>query len=263
MIGVFLTAALCVAQTDLCAPAGSKMGEMPVGGGQITIIPATVMTALGAQFRAGAGLVVSLQPWSDAHGHGAIVQVEGELEREAVISGARVSGRVSIRQKQGTRDPVELIAGRDFRLGQLALPGVGTVDVGPGVTVSGGYTYDGLVVTIESASAIRAAGLEFAAGRVELRRSTADVTVDGTLARPQQVTGVLLRGRVRGSLKHLKLEEATLADPTELEVLELVPGEAPSGTRVVMQGGRTQLVTSSPITVCGIAIVATATPPPG
>jgi hypothetical protein len=118
VIAILMSAALCVAQTDVCAPERSTItGTVGPTGGRVTITPAAVMTALGAQFSAGVALVVDVQPWSSSDGArrlhlaaGAVSTtvnddvrtVSGTLARSETIAGQQVQrGPVSASSRQG------------------------------------------------------------------------------------------------------------------------------------------------------------------
>lgn len=96
----------CVRLTDVCAPDGATFeGEVQNGyGGTVTITSPTAWRTLGVRFVAKERVVVSVNPWSSSTGErGAVVFVEGVLERPQRLSGVVVTGRVAVMQEQSAR----------------------------------------------------------------------------------------------------------------------------------------------------------------
>jgi hypothetical protein len=258
VIGLLLSSALCVAQTDVCAPASSKIeGSITQMGGQVTITPATAMMALGAEFRAGVALVVTVQPWTSSdHTRGAIVDVRGELDKESLISGARVAGAVRIDQIQGRTAPVQLVEATDLKGGQLSVFSAGTVDVAPGMRLQGHVDLGGGILEITSTQPVHAFGVDLVAGVLRIEQHFNGATISGKLVRPQELAGVWVSGDVVATIDHghPSFGYATLARATQLQALGLPAGEAPAGTIVSTMPGSTRLSSTGPITVCGIAV---------
>lgn len=258
VIAFLMSSALCIAQTDICAPANSKIeGSITQMGGQVTVTPPTPMMALGAEFRAGVSLVVTVQPWSSTdHTRSAIVHVRGELGKEAVISGARVAGTVRVGQMQGRHEPVQLVEATDLKGGHLTVFSAGTVDVAPGMRLQGHVALDGGILEITSTQPVHALGVDLAAGVVRIEQHSTAATISGTLVRPQEMAGVWVDGEVVATIEHghPSFGHATLARATPLQALGLPTGEAPTGTVVSTLPGTTRLSSSGPITVCGLAV---------
>ncbi len=255
---VLNASSLCVAHTDVCAPAGSTIdGTIGQSGGTVTITPSKPMRALGAEFRSGTKVTVTVNPWGGSNKtSGAVVHVSGELVREMQLSGARVAGAVRIGQVQGNKSPVQLVQADDFKGGQLKVGTAGTVDVGPGMQVIGGVDIGSVRLDISSTKPIHALGLDLAAGTVRVEQRTTTITIGGTLVRPQEFGGVLVEQQLYATLDGTVplFGSATLARTTKLRSLGLPDGEAPAGTKVQAVIGSTQLLGAGPVTVCGLPI---------
>jgi hypothetical protein len=252
---------LCVTSTNICAPAGSTVeGTIGQSGGQVTITPSKPLRALGGEFRAKTKVIVSVVPWGGSGGHGAIVHVSGELTHEMVISGARVAGTVRIGQMQGTKAPPQLVEATDFKGGTLKVGAGGTVDVGPGMRITGGVDLGSVRLDITSAQPIHALGLDLAAGTVRVEQQSNGTTIGGMLVRPQDVGGVLvekqLYATLDGNVPHFGT--ATLSRATPLRAFGLPDGSAPAGTLVRALASETKLIGPGPITVCGLSLAAVA-----
>ncbi len=263
MVSIFLVvlnaSALCVARTDICAPASSIIeGSIGQSGGQVKITPATPMKALGAEFRAGAPVVIDVLPWSSSDKtFGAIVHVRGELNKESVISGARVAGSVRIGQVQGQPGAPQLVEATDFKSGRLQVFTAGTVDVVPGMRLQGGADIGGGTVEITSTQPVHALGLDFAAGAIRIAQHQTGPTLSGTLARAQELGGVLVESQLIATIEPRRVifGRATLARTTPLPLLGLPTGEAPAGTIVTTDPTTTRLSGSGPVRVCGIPVL--------
>jgi hypothetical protein len=261
-----VTSSMCVDKTDVCAPAGSTLeGAINWSGGQVTITPSKPMRALGGEFKAGAKVIVSVQPWgSSDKTSGAIVHVSGELAKEMEISGVRVAGTVRIGQMQGRKTTPMLVEASDIKGGHLKIGTIGTVDVSPGMRIAGSIDISGARIEITSAQPIHALGLDFAAGPVRIEQHQAGVTIGGTLAKPQTIGGVHAEKFVQATLggKAPTFSYATLAKATPLKLLGLPDGEAPAGTEVRSMPAATQLVGPGPFTICGVALAPAPAMPP-
>lgn len=252
---LILDVGACIAMTDVCPPQGSTTsGQIASSGGQVVVVPSRPMRALGAEFRGGSNVTVHVAPWRRSDGkRGAIVHVTGELVKESVVGGARVAGTVTIGQGQGasTTKP-QLVNATDIKGGRITF-GSGTIDLTPGMKLSGRVDLDRGSLEITSPDPLRALGLDFDAGAVKLEQRGAEVVIAGPLARPQEISGVLVSKQIRVQLggKVPVFEEATLAGLTPLKRLGLPDGDAPPGT--VVRGAA--LVGPGPFTVCGISLV--------
>jgi hypothetical protein len=261
---VLLNVGVCVAQTDVCPPPGSTMtGKIGQSGGRVVIVPSQPMKALGAEFRAGANVNVTVSPWHSTSGkRGTIVHVTGELAKESVIGGVRVDGTVTIGQGQGGRTTKpQLVAATDIKGGRLAF-GTGTIELAPGMRLTGRVDLDRGRLEVTSDKPLRALGIDFDAGTVRLEERGAEVVISGTLARPQEIGGVLVTKLVHVRLggKFPVFDNATLARATPLQALGLPDGEAPPGT-IVQTAPAPTLVGPGPFTVCGIALAPPANQP--
>jgi hypothetical protein len=264
MVIAFLVAlnasSLCVARTDICAPAGSTLdGAIGQNGGQVVITPSKPLRALGAEFRAGTKVFVNVIPWwSSDKTAGAIVHVTGELTQETTISGARVAGTVRIGQLQGKKSPPQLVEATDFRGGKLSVGTAGTVDVGPGMKIVGNVDIGSIRLDVTSPKPIHALGLDLVAGTVRVEQSSTGFTIGGTLVRPQELGGVLVEQQLYATVEGgvPRFGSATLARTTKLKAIGLPDGEAPAGTVVRAAPGSTTLSGAGPFTVCGIALAA-------
>jgi len=255
MIGL-LASLVCVAQTDVCAPSGSTVaGTLGPSGGQVVITPKGPMTALGARFRADSQVTVSVQPWGSSDGHrGAIVHVSGELDGEGVVAGARVAGTVRVGQLQGRPGTPQLVQATDIKGGELTLP-AGKIELAAGMRLDGNVDIAGTRLQVTSTNPIHALGLELDPGTITIEQRDGSYAIRGTLARPQEIAGVLVQREVSATVEHghPRFESATFARDTSLLALGLPDGTAPAGTRVAMSPG--QSFAFGPITVCGIALV--------
>ncbi len=263
LLVVLNAGALCVARTDICAPAGStSTGTVGPQGGQVTITPAAPMKALGAEFRAGTPVTVDVLPWwSSDKTAGAIVHVRGELTRETVISGAAVGGVVRIGQQQGKKGPIQLVEATDFKRGKLQAFTAGTIDVAPGMRIVGNVDIGGGSIEITSSQPVHAFGLDFSAGNVRVEQRSDAPTITGTLARAQDIGGVLVQGLVVATLEpgHPKFRNAILGRSTPLALLGLPAGDAPAGTAITSAPASITLRGPGPFTVCGVAVTQTPT----
>lgn len=267
LLVVLQAGSVCVTSTNVCAPAGSTMsGQIGQSGGQVTITPSKPMRALGAEFRAGTPVVVTVNPWGGSS-RGAVVHVGGELTKETTITGVRVVGTVRIGQLQGTLTGLpltpQLVDATDIKGGALQV-GTSTVDVGPGMRMIGSVDIAGVIRDITSTQPMRALGFELAAGTVRVELRSNGTLIGGTFAKPQQVGGALVDKAVWVTLggKVPVFREATLARTTPLRLLGLPDGEAPAGTVVRSMPASTLLFGPGPITICGIALVPGAAQPP-
>lgn len=265
LLVVLNASALCVARTDICAPPSSTMtGQVGDQGGSVTITPPVAMKALGAEFRAGAPLVVNVTPWSSGKTRGAIVHVRGELARESLVSGAKVAGSIRIGQVQGSPGAPQLVEATDLKSGRLQAFRAGTIDVGPGMRLIGAADIGGGMLEVTSPQPIRAFGLDFATGGVRVTQRSEEATISGTLARPQQLGGVLVDRAVVATIApgQTRFEAATLGGTTRLELLGLPTGEAPAGTTVSITPTGASLGGPGPLTVCGLSVTPAQTTPP-
>lgn len=265
LLVVLNASALCVARTDICAPPTSTMtGQVGDQGGSVTITPPVAMKALGAEFRAGTPLVVDVTPWWSGQTRGSIVHVRGELARESVVSGAKVAGSVRIGQLQGRPGAPQLVEATDLKGGRLQAFGAGTIDVVPGMRIGGAVDIGGGMLEITSAQPIRGLGLELASGSVRITQRSDEATISGTLARPQELGGVLVDRYVVATIAagRTRFQAATLGRATRLELLGLPTGEAPAGTTVSITPTGAALGGPGPFTVCGLSVIAAPMTPP-
>ncbi len=249
---------LCVARTDICAPPSSTIeGEITPTGGHVTITPAKPMQALGAEFPAGRPLIVDVLPWSSDRMAGAIVHVRGELAHESVISGARVTGVVRIGQQQGRLGKPQLVEAKDIKGGKLAVFAAGTVDLAPGMAVAGSVDIDGGRIQVTSPQPMHGLDLDLAAGTLQVDARGTSATITATLARAQEIAGVLVDKQVAVTLepKHPMFRYATLARTTPLALLGLPAGQAPAGTLVITDAAATRLAGPGPVTMCGVSLL--------
>lgn len=263
LLAVLNAGALCVAHTDICAPPSSTVsGQITDEGGSVTIKPATAMKALGAEFRSGALLEVFVRPWSDGKTRGFHVVVSGELAGESVISGATVAGAVRIEQLQGGPGGPQLLQAAELKRGSLQVLGVGTIDVGPGMSVFGSLEAGGGRFEVRSTKPFRAFGLGFTGSTVSLLKTAVGSTIRGELASAQEIGGVLVTGPVDVVMTagRARLATATLARATPLQTFGLPTGTAPPGTTIsINPNGATTLTGATPVLVCGVPVTPDAT----
>lgn len=260
MIGL-VASLVCVAQTDVCAPDGSKIeGTIGQMGGQVTLTASSVVTALGAQFKAGTKVLVNVVPWGGTSGRGAIVHVEGELDHQSVIGGAKVAGTIRLGQIQGRHDKPQLVHATDFKGGTLTVK-AGTIDLSAGMRLDGSVDLSQVRLQLTSSTPIHALGLDLAAGTVMVEQRDTSYAVRGTLARAQDIGGVGVEGDVAVTIEagHARFELATLARDTPLDKLDLPKGTATRGTR--FYSTVTGASFAGPLEVCGVALVPSPYPP--
>lgn len=268
--GILLLSSLCLAQTDVCAPVGSSVeGELTRDNRRVIITPSRPMKALGATFRSGTPLSVEVHPWQHGKEAGAIVLVSGELERVSVISGALVEGSVRIGQVQDSkRSSPQLLGAAKILGGYLQAFDAGTIDLDPGMIVSGSLDFSGGSIFVKSATPVRAIGLDFSAGTVRINRREEGTYLSGTLARPQKVAGVLLKSHIFYARIKSRTEDhrrplfrhATVVGKTSLKSLGLaqtgtIPADTEIDTKINLGDTSIYLMGPGPFTVCGLSLV--------
>lgn len=244
LLALLNASALCVADTDICAPPKSSIRQTD---GVWTINAAAPMKALGVELDSGP---VDVTVTRD------VIAVRGRLLRETVISGASVAGTVQFAKAKGQPGGPQLVAANELKKGRLQVFDGGTVEITPGMRIQGAAEAIGGRLEITSGDPIRGFGLEFARGTLVITRTALGTAMTGMLARPQEVAGVLLTGAIDVVLgaSRPQFRAATLGRVTPLESLGLLVGTAPAGTKVTRDANRGSTVSGpGPFTVCGLS----------
>lgn len=250
LLAVLNAGALCVADTDVCAPPNSTLHRQPGDSGERWTVDASApMTAFGVELQSGTITVVVARE---------AVTVRGYLARETVISGASVAGMVEIARTKGQPGAApQLVFANDMKRGRLEVFDAGTVDVTPGMRIQGTAQQTGGTLDIASQAPIHGLGLDFVHGPLWVERSGQRTTIRGTLARPGEVAGVLVTGPLDVTVGRARPEfrTATFAGTTGLELLGLPRGTAPAGTKVTLDQTTSTLSGPGPVEVCGTSFL--------
>ena len=250
VIGV-LTAAPCVPSTDVCAPEGSTLTNMP--GGRVTLTTSKAWRALGVDFAPGTTRV-SVTPFGST---GAVVRLDGPLARPQRVSGVVVEGDVGIAQRQGAglTAPVVLVRGTLTEAGRLELSGFPPVALEPGSSVNGHLDPSGPGLELDSRGPVQVDGVGFGVGTLRLATRNGAPEVTGTLQGRQRVAGAEAVGFVRLELSvdggAPQLRDGTLAAAAPLSALVPLEGVLPAGASFTTMGGQVLVRTNEPIEVVG------------
>lgn len=266
---------LCVPKSDVCAPAGSSYEGphelAPAQTGLVTLRAPVPFRALGVLFRAQTPVQISVHPWGSSDAPGmpfAMVTATGDLEGTQVISGARVSGPVTVAQNQGRKPwaPTQLLRG-EAPTGTLTFFTDDQVTLTGPVRLEGNLEMDGGRLWLTNTTPVTVRGLTFGPGTVKLERrgvfwggessSSSSLIVTGELTGAQRVGGLEVKGAAEitfGPRQQVELRYGTLAATTSLELLGLPPGVAPAEAKFSRSPGSSVVQSAASVTVCGTAL---------